>query len=50
VILLIAAIACHGLAPRCGEREDDPVPPKADPLFRLKPTPSMLATRKYFLW
>jgi nitric oxide reductase subunit B len=28
--------------------EGDPKPPKADPLFDLKPTPSMLATRKYF--
>ncbi|MDQ1923539.1 nitric-oxide reductase large subunit [Massilia pseudoviolaceinigra] len=48
VILMIAAIAAmifyHG---RAGEG-DDPVPPKADPLFDMKPTASMRATRKYF--
>ena len=48
IIVMIGAIAgmifVHG---RAGE-EHDPKPPKADPLFSLKPTPSMLATRKYF--
>ncbi|HEX8613567.1 MAG TPA: nitric-oxide reductase large subunit [Telluria sp.] len=48
IILMIAAIAGmvfhHG---RAGEG-DDPVPPKADPLFDMKPTASMRATRKYF--
>ncbi|MDM5181125.1 nitric-oxide reductase large subunit [Massilia sp. DJPM01] len=48
VILMIAAIAAmifyHGRA----HEGDDPVPPKADPLFDLKPTASMRATRKYF--
>ncbi len=47
VILMLGAIAAmiffHGR-----HEESDPVPPKADPLFSLKPTPSMLATRKYF--
>ncbi len=28
--------------------EDEPQYPKADPLFGLKPTPSMRATLKYF--
>lgn len=48
IILMIGAIAGmvfhHGRA----KEEDDPVPPKDDPLFNLKPTASMLATRKYF--
>ncbi|MES2017603.1 MAG: nitric-oxide reductase large subunit [Pseudomonadota bacterium] len=48
VILMIAAIAgmifYHGRA----HEDADPAPPKADPLFNLKPTKSMLATRKYF--
>jgi len=47
IILMLGAIAgmifFHGRA-----KEEDPVPPKADPLFDLKPTASMLATRKYF--
>ncbi|MES3022935.1 MAG: nitric-oxide reductase large subunit [Pseudomonadota bacterium] len=47
IILMLGAIAgmvfFHGRA-----HEDDPVPPKADPLFELKPTASMRATRKYF--
>jgi nitric oxide reductase subunit B len=48
IILMIGAIAAmiffHGRA----KEEDDPAPPKADPLFDLKPTASMRATRKYF--
>lgn len=48
VILMIAAIAgmifYHGRA----DEGDDPAPPKADPLFDMKPTASMRATRKYF--
>ncbi|HEY8025040.1 MAG TPA: nitric-oxide reductase large subunit [Burkholderiaceae bacterium] len=48
IILLIAAIAamifCHSIS----KDEADPVPPKTDPLFDMKPTPSMKATRKYF--
>ncbi|MCE3603328.1 nitric-oxide reductase large subunit [Massilia sp. P8910] len=48
VILMIGAIAAmifyHGRA----HEGEDPVPPKADPLFDLKPTASMRATRKYF--
>ncbi len=48
VILLIAAIAAMVLRHAAAKEEDDPEPPKADPLFSLKPTPSMRATRKYF--
>jgi nitric oxide reductase subunit B len=48
IILMLGAIAgmvfIHGRA----REEDDPKPPKADPLFDLKPTASMRATRKYF--
>ncbi|MBN8767074.1 MAG: nitric-oxide reductase large subunit [Thiobacillus sp.] len=48
IILMIGAIAgmifFHGRHEEAG----DPTPPKADPLFDLKPTPSMKATRKYF--
>jgi nitric oxide reductase subunit B len=48
IILMLGAIAgmvfIHGRA----KEEDDPKPPKADPLFDLKPTASMRATRKYF--
>lgn len=48
VILLIAGIAIMILLHSRGHEEADPAPLKADPLFNLKPTPSMLATRKYF--
>ncbi len=48
VILMIAAIAGMLYYHSRHKEEDDPAPPKADPLFDLKPTPSMLATRKYF--
>lgn len=48
IILLIAAIAgmifYHSKVPE----QADPTPPENDPLFNLKPTPSMLATKKYF--
>ena len=47
VILMIGAIAFM-IFFHSRHEESDPVPPKADPLFSLKPTPSMLATRKYF--
>ena len=49
IILMIGAIAgmlfYHGMH----KEEDDPVPPKNDPLFSMKATPSMKATKKYFL-
>ncbi|MHB1091471.1 nitric-oxide reductase large subunit [Thiobacillus sp.] len=48
VILMIGAIT--GMLFYHGRHADegDPVPPKHDPLFDLKPTPSMKATQKYF--
>ncbi|MYM84588.1 nitric-oxide reductase large subunit [Duganella sp. FT50W] len=48
VILMIGAIAAMVMAHSAAKEEEDPVPPKADPLFSLKATPSMKATRKYF--
>lgn len=48
VILMIAAIGAMIFFHSYGKEEGDPTPPKADPLFDLKPTPSMKATRKYF--
>jgi nitric oxide reductase subunit B len=48
VILMIAAIAGMIFFHARHQEEDDPAPPKADPLFSLKATPSMKATRKYF--
>ncbi|MFZ6767831.1 nitric-oxide reductase large subunit [Undibacterium sp. Di26W] len=48
IILMIAAIAGMIFYHSISKEEGDPVPPKADPLFDLKPTPSMRATRKYF--
>ncbi|GAB3256339.1 nitric-oxide reductase large subunit [Chitinimonas naiadis] len=48
VILLIAGIAAMVWFHMAHEEESDPTPPKSDPLFDLKPTPSMKATRKYF--
>ncbi len=48
VILMIAAIAGMLFYHSTHKEEGDPTPPKTDPLFDLKPTPSMLATRKYF--
>ncbi len=49
VILMIAAIAGMLFFHSLHKEEDDPVPPKNDPLFSLKATPSMKATKKYFL-
>lgn len=48
VILMIAAIAGMIFYHSISKEASDPTPPKADPLFDLKPTPSMLATKKYF--
>lgn len=48
VILMIAAIAGMIFYHSASKEEGDPTPPKADPLFNLKPTPSMKATKKYF--
>ncbi|MRX10137.1 nitric-oxide reductase large subunit [Pseudoduganella sp. FT25W] len=48
VILMIGAIAAMVMAHAAAKEEADPEPPKADPLFNLKPTSSMLATKKYF--
>lgn len=48
VVLMIGAIAAMIWFHATHKEEADPVPPKADPLFSLKPTPSMRATRKYF--
>ncbi|MFH1816722.1 MAG: nitric-oxide reductase large subunit [Pseudomonadota bacterium] len=48
VILMLAAIAGMIFFHGRHKEEDDPVPPKSDPLFDLKPTPSMKATKKYF--
>jgi nitric oxide reductase subunit B len=47
IILMIGAIAAM-IFFHSRHEESDPLPPKADPLFSLQPTPSMLATRKYF--
>ncbi|MGD8709271.1 MAG: cbb3-type cytochrome c oxidase subunit I, partial [Ectothiorhodospiraceae bacterium] len=50
VILLIAGIAALVLHHAAGTRHEDlPEPPSEDPLRSLKPTPSMRATRKYFI-
>jgi len=48
VILLIAAIAGMIFYHSVSKEAGDPTPPKVDPLFNLKPTPSMKATKKYF--
>jgi nitric oxide reductase subunit B len=48
VIFMIAAIAGMIFYQSTAAEEGDPVPPKGDPLFDLKPTPSMKATKKYF--
>ncbi|OGB21057.1 MAG: nitric oxide reductase large subunit [Burkholderiales bacterium RIFCSPLOWO2_02_FULL_57_36] len=48
VILMIAGIAGMIFYHSMAKEHDDPTPPKADPLFSLKPTPSMQATKKYF--
>jgi nitric oxide reductase subunit B len=48
IILLIAGIAAMVWYHTARRDDEDPTPPKADPLFGAKATPSMLATRKYF--
>ncbi|GJJ03386.1 nitric-oxide reductase large subunit [Duganella rhizosphaerae] len=48
IILMIGAIAAMVMVHSTAKEEADPVPPKTDPLFNLKPTPSMQATKKYF--
>jgi nitric oxide reductase subunit B len=48
VILMIAAIAGMLFFHSRHQEEEDPAPPKTDPLFSLKATPSMKATKKYF--
>jgi nitric oxide reductase subunit B len=49
VILMIGAIAGMLFFHSRHKEEDDPAPPKDDPLFSLVPTPSMKATKKYFM-
>ncbi|NEX62408.1 nitric-oxide reductase large subunit [Noviherbaspirillum galbum] len=49
VILMIAAIAGMLFMHSRHQEEGDPVAPKNDPLFSLKATPSMKATKKYFM-
>jgi nitric oxide reductase subunit B len=48
IILMIAGIAAMIFFHSRHKDDGDPEPPKADPLFSLKPTPSMQATKKYF--
>ncbi|GGC06422.1 nitric-oxide reductase large subunit [Pseudoduganella buxea] len=48
VILMLAAIAAMVWFHAAHKEQDDPAPPEADPLFAMKATPSMRATRKYF--
>jgi nitric oxide reductase subunit B len=48
VVLLIGAIAGMIIYHNVHREEGDPTPPKADPLFDLRPTLSMRATTKYF--
>ena len=48
IIFMIAAIAGMIFYHSTHNDGGDPKPPKNDPLFDLKPTPSMKATRKYF--
>ncbi|WP_366144143.1 hypothetical protein [Candidatus Accumulibacter sp. ACC012] len=48
VILMLGAIAAMIFFHSTSHEAGDPRPPKADPLFNFKATPSMLATRKYF--
>lgn len=49
IILMIGAIAGMIFFHSRHQEEADPVAPKNDPLFNLKATPSMQATKKYFL-
>lgn len=48
VILLIAGIGAMVWFHSASHEAADPTPPGQDPLFELKPTASMRATRKYF--
>ena len=48
VIFMIAAIVGMIFLRSTSKEESDPKPLESDPLFDLKPTPSMKATRKYF--
>ncbi|NMM11208.1 MAG: nitric-oxide reductase large subunit [Polaromonas sp.] len=48
IIFMIAAIAGMILYQSVSNEEGDPSPPKVDPMFSLKATPSMKATKKYF--
>ncbi len=48
VIFMIAAIVGLMFLRFTSKEESDPKPLESDPLFDLKPTPSMKATRKYF--
>ncbi len=48
IIFMLAAIAAMIFYHSTTKDEGDPAPPKVDPLFDLKPTPSMQATKKYF--
>ncbi|HQS82361.1 MAG TPA: nitric-oxide reductase large subunit [Thiobacillus sp.] len=48
VILMIGAIVGMLFFHSRNQEAGDPTPPKTDPLFDLKPTPSMKATKKYF--
>jgi nitric oxide reductase subunit B len=49
IILMIAAIAGMIFYHSASKEEADPAPPKVDPMLKLKPTPSMKATKKYFM-
>jgi nitric oxide reductase subunit B len=49
VILMIGAIAGMLFFHSMHKEEEDPVPPKNDPLLSLKATPSMKATKKFFM-
>lgn len=48
IILLIAGIAAMVFFHGKQREEADPKPPVSDPLFSMKPTASMRATKKYF--
>lgn len=48
VVLLIAGVAVMVAYHSSHKEQADPVPASHDPLFELKPTPSMRATTKYF--
>ena len=45
---MLAAIVGMLFYHSISKHKGDPTPPQADPLFELKPTPSIQATRKYF--